>query len=124
VDDAKATAAEEAFERAYKSPDVLQKLTHETPAEFDELWSLLKEPLAKINYRGEIRTRAAGARQRLPDKVQLFIALFFLRQYPTYAVLSYALGGLSPPVFASLHLQGPHSSVWARRACYQVAHRR
>ena len=100
VDDAVARAAETAFKRAYKKPKVLQKLTHETPTEFDELWALVEKPLAKINYRGEIRTRSAGARQKLPDRVQLFIALFFLRQYPTYAVLSFAIGGLSP---LSLH---------------------
>lgn len=66
VDDAVARAAETAFKRAYKKPKVLQKLTHETPTEFDELWALVEKPLAKINYRGEIRTRSAGARQKLP----------------------------------------------------------
>lgn len=51
--------------------------------------------MAAINYRGGKRERAASKRQRLPDKVQLFICLFFLRQYPTYATLSFAMGGLS-----------------------------
>jgi len=95
VDGAQAKAAEQAFERAYRDPGVLQRLTHETPEEFDELWQLVKEPLAKINYRGEKRQRSAGQRQLLPDRVQLFITLLFLRQYPTYALLSFTLGGLS-----------------------------
>ena len=100
VDAAKAKAAEKAFKRAYLTPGLLHKLTHETPKQFDELWRLLEAPLAKINYRGESRARSPGQRQRLPDKVQLFITLFFLRQYPTYTVLSFAVGGLSP---LSLH---------------------
>jgi len=95
IDTSHAKAAEEAFERAYRTKGVLQQLTHETPEEFDELWHLLKEPLAKINYRGEKRCRSSGQRQLLPDRSQLFITLLFLRQYPTYALLSFALGGLS-----------------------------
>jgi hypothetical protein len=100
VDGAQAKAAEQAFERAYGDRGVLRTLTAETPDDFDELWCLVKEPLAKINYRGESHARAAGQRQRLPDRVQLFITLLFLRQYPTYGMLSFALGGLSP---LSLH---------------------
>lgn len=100
IDDDQATAAEAAFNCACKNAKNFQKLTGETLEEFNELWLLVKEPLAKINYRGEDRTRSPGDRQRLPDRVQFFIALVFLRQYPTYALLSLALGGLSP---LSLH---------------------
>lgn len=95
TDDASAKAAEEAFERAYSNCDTLKLLTNETPGEFDELWQLVQEPLSKINYRGEKRQRSAGQRQLLPDRVQVFITLLFLRQYPTYALLSFAVGGLS-----------------------------
>lgn len=59
TDDATAKAAEAALERALKGPGVMQRLTNETPEEFEELWALVQESLAKINYRGEVRQRSA-----------------------------------------------------------------
>ena len=100
VDESQAEAAEAAFKRACKDAKNFQKLTGETLEEFDEIWRIVEESLSEINYRGEKRLRSAGQRQQLPDRVQLFITLVFLRQYPTYALLSFALGGLSP---LSLH---------------------
>lgn len=95
VDATQAAEAIAAYQRARKNAKQFQKLTNESPADFDELWHMVAPKVADLNYRGESRDRSASTRQQLPDEVQLFICLLFLRQYPTYALLSFALGGLS-----------------------------
>jgi hypothetical protein len=86
--------ANDRYEEARLNKQQFEKLTGETVETFDELYETVKEQLARTNFRGEIRERSAGQRQRLTDQTQLFITLLFLRQYPTYALLSFALGGL------------------------------
>lgn len=82
------------YEYARKYPARFEALTGETPQSFDALYELLAEPLAARNYRGEPRKRRTKRKPRVSDKLQLYITLLFLRQYPTYAVMLLALRGL------------------------------
>jgi len=82
------------YEFARKHPARFEVLTGESLETFDELYELLAAPLAARNYKGEVRQRRAKCEPRVSDKLQLYITLLFLRQYPTYAVLLLALRGL------------------------------
>lgn len=75
-------------------PRLFEQLTGETLKSFDELFELLETPLAARNYRGEVRLRAPAHEPRITNRLQLYICLLFLRQYPTYALLILALRGL------------------------------
>jgi hypothetical protein len=82
------------YEYARKYPARFEALTGETPETFDQLYEVLAEPLAARNYRGKLRKRRTKRKPRVSDKLQLYITLLFLRQYPTYALLLLALRGL------------------------------
>lgn len=82
------------YEFARSMPRLFEQLTGETLKSFDELFELLETPLAARNYRGEVRLRAPAHEPRITNRLQLYICLLFLRQYPTYALLILALRGL------------------------------
>lgn len=94
VNDDDAGNVRDSFAYARSKPALFEVLTGETNESFDELFELLKAPLAARNYRGEVRQRAASGKPRIRDKHQLYICLLFLRQYPTYAMLMLALRAL------------------------------
>lgn len=82
------------YEFARKYPARFETATGESVKSFDELYALLEDSLAQTTYRGTIRQRAASKPQRVSDRLQLFICLLFLRQYPTYNLLILCLRGL------------------------------
>jgi hypothetical protein len=74
---------EEAYAFARAAPRDFDVLTGETPESFDELYGLAADKLRARTWRGTDRQRAAAHAPRVSDKLQLFICLLFLRQYPT-----------------------------------------
>jgi hypothetical protein len=94
VKDDEVAQLQAAYDFACHQPSLFKKLTGETLASFKALYEVAQAPLAARNYRGEVRQRAPHAPQRVSDTLQLFVTLVFLRQYPTYALLIFALRGL------------------------------
>lgn len=82
------------YDFARRFPRHFEQLTGEMPWDFDELYKIVKLPLAATNYRGDLRQRAAACAPRVADELQLYICLLFLRQYPTYSLLSLTLRAL------------------------------
>jgi hypothetical protein len=69
-----------------------ERATGETPASFDKLYELLLPELRRRNYRGEIYKHTLPQQQRLPNHLQLYLCLLWLRRYPTYLDLFIAVG--------------------------------
>jgi len=94
ITDADAVNVLTSYEFARSKPRLFELLTGHTPGAFDELYDDAELALAARNYRGDLRQRAAAHAPRISDKLQLYICLLFLRQYPTYSLLILALRAL------------------------------
>lgn len=72
------------YKRVRKHPSNFEQATGETPESFDELYALVLPQLRQRNYRGESYKRTPPQQQRLPNHLQLYLCLLWLRRYPAY----------------------------------------
>jgi len=80
------------LQRAKKSPTIFPRLTDVTPQAFEELMTALKKAYPeferkRLSRRG--REIGAGGKFKLSLEERVFMTLFFLRHYLTFALLGF-----------------------------------
>jgi len=82
------------LEKAQKSPTIFRRLTDITPQAFEELMTVLKKAYPeferkRLSRRERERGIGAGGKFKLSLQERVFVNLFFLRHYTTYALLGF-----------------------------------
>lgn len=82
------------LEKAKKSPTIFRRITGIPPQAFEELMAALKKAYPdferrRLSRRKRERGIGAGGKFKLSLEERVFMTLFFLRHYPTYALLGF-----------------------------------
>ncbi len=82
------------LQRAKKSPTIFPRLTDVTPQAFEELMTALKKAYPeferkRLSRRERGRGIGAGGKFKLSLQERVFMTLFFLRHYLTFALLGF-----------------------------------
>jgi len=82
------------LEKAKKSPNFFRRLTGISLQEFDELMAVLKKAYPdyerrRLSRREREREIGAGGKFKLSLQERVFMTLFFLRHYLTFALLGF-----------------------------------
>ena len=82
------------LEKAQKSPNLFRRLTGISLQEFDELMAVLREAYPdyerrRLSRRKRERGIGAGGKFKLSLEERVFMTLFFLRHYLTFALLGF-----------------------------------
>ena len=82
------------IERAKRSPAIFQRLTGISPQAFEELMDVLKKAYPdferrRLSRRRRERAIGAGGKFKFSLEERVFMTLFFLRNYPTFALLGF-----------------------------------
>jgi len=80
------------LQRAKKSPTIFRHLTDITPQAFEELMTVLKETYPEFERKRLSRREreiGAGGKFKLSLEERVFMTLFFLRHYLTFALLGF-----------------------------------
>ena len=76
------------FDRWYSDANFFKKMTRFSPIDFDALFQRVLPILKNFTLRGSERNNLAYKPHKLSDRIQFFIALYLLNEYPTYITLT------------------------------------